>query len=253
MNGKIIKNAFVFILIILIFQCFSVTTVHAISVPTIDLQIGTSNDPAQVTSSLQILLLISVIALAPTLLIMVTCFPRILIALHFLRSAMGTQQMPPNQILIGIALFLTVFQMGGVFTRIYDEALLPYSEGRMSQQVAFNVGMEPLRDFMIAQVEDEDVALFFNLSGESVFEYPEVPTRILIPAFILGEIRKGFYAGFYIYVPFIIVDMVVASVLMAMGMMMLPPAMISLPFKILIFLTADGWSNFISAIMKGFR
>jgi len=106
---------------------------------------------------------------------------------------------------------------------------------------------------MIAQIEDEDVALFFELSGESVFEYPEIPTRILIPAFMLGEIRKGFYEGFYIYIPFIIVDMVVASILMAMGMMMLPPAMISLPFKILIFISADGWTNFISAIMRGFR
>ena len=166
---------------------------------------------------------------------------------------MGTQQMPPNQVLVGLAVFLTIFQMSGVFTKMYDEALLPYSEGRLTQQAAFTQGMEPLREFMIAQVEDEDVALFFELSGESVFEYPEIPTRILIPAFMLGEVRKGFYAGFYIYIPFIIVDMVVASVLMAMGMMMLPPAMISLPFKILIFLTADGWTNFISAIMKGFR
>ena len=253
MSGKTVVKILVFIFVVLMIQHLAAATAHAISVPTIDLAIGTSDDPAQVTSSIQILLLISVIALAPTLVIMVTCFPRIIIALHFSRSAMGTQQMPPNQVLVGIALFLTVFQMGGVFTRIYDEALMPYSEGRLSQQAAFTAGMEPLREFMIAQVEDEDVALFFNLSDESAIEYPEIPTRILIPAFILGEVRKGFYAGFYIYVPFIIVDMVVASVLMAMGMMMLPPAMISLPFKILIFLTADGWTNYISSIMRSFR
>ena len=242
-----------FLAVFFIFQHFAAVVAHAISVPTLDLQVGVSDDPAQVASSIQMLLLISVIALAPTLIIMVTCFPRIIISLHFLRSAMGTQQMPPNQVLVGIALFLTIFQMGNVFTRMYDEAFVPYSAGQMTQAAAFETGMEPLREFMIAQVEEEDVALFFDLSGESVFEYPNIPTRILIPAFMLGELRKGFYAGFYIYVPFIIVDMVVASVLMAMGMMMLPPAMISLPFKILIFLTADGWTLFISAIMRGFR
>ena len=232
---------------------FAVTQVYAVAVPTFDLQISTSDDPAQVASTLQMLLLLSVIALAPTLLIMVTCFPRIIISLHFLRSAMGTQQMPPNQILVGLAVFLTVFQMGGTFTRVYNEALVPFSEGRMSQAELFTTGMAPFRDFMIAEVENEDVALFFELSGEEVFDYPEIPTQILIPSFILGEIKKGFYMGFYIYIPFIIVDMVVASILMAMGMMMLPPAMISLPFKILIFLTADGWSMFISALMRGFR
>ena len=227
--------------------------VHAVAVPTIDMQIGMSDDPAQVASTLQMLLLVSVIALAPTLLIMVTCFPRIIIALHFLRSAMGTQQMPPNQVLIGIAIFLTIFQMGGTFTRVYDEALAPFSEGRLSQQELFTAGIAPFRDFMTAQVEDEDVALFFDLSGQEAFEYPDIPTNILIPSFILSEIKKGFYVGFYIYIPFIIVDMVVASILMAMGMMMLPPAMISLPFKILIFLAADGWTIYISAIMRTFR
>ena len=253
MNVKIIKNVFIFVSAFFFVLLLLPATVHAISVPTIDMQIGSSDDPAQVANSLQILLLISVITLAPTLIIMVTCFPRIIISLHFLRSAMGTQQMPPNQVLIGIALFLTIFQMSPVFARIYDEAWVPYTEGRLSQEAAFTNGMEPLRNFMIAEVEEEDVALFFELSGESVFAYPEIPTRILIPAFMLGEVRKGFYAGFYIYIPFIIIDMVVASILMAMGMMMLPPAMISLPFKILVFLAADGWTLFIGAVMRGFR
>ena len=253
MNGRYVKNICLFVFVLLAVSLFYTSDVYALATPTLDLQIGSTEDPAAVASSLQILLLISVITLAPTLIVMVTCFPRIIIALHFLRSAMGTQQMPPNQVLIGIALFLTVFQMGGIFTSIYNDALVPYSEGVMSQRDAFTEGMRPLRDFMIAQAEDEDVALFFELSGGSAFDYPEIPTNILIPAFMLGELRKGFYAGFYIYVPFIIVDMVVASVLMSMGMMMLPPAMISLPFKILIFIAADGWTLFISAIMKGFR
>jgi len=252
MSGRPFKKILVAISVFSFFLIFQAATVHAISVPTY-VQIGTTDDPAQVASTVQMLLLISVIALAPTLIIMVTCFPRIIIALHFLRSAMGTQQMPPNQVLVGIALFLTIFQMSGVFTRAYNEALVPLSEGRLTQQEAFTSGIAPFRDFMIAQVEDEDVALFFELSGESVFDYPDIPTNILIPAFMLGEVRKGFYAGFYIYVPFIIVDMVVASVLMAMGMMMLPPAMISLPFKILIFLTADVGTNFIGSIMRGFK
>jgi len=251
MKVKPIKRAALFLFVFFAFSYYSAVNAYAISIPFA--QIGTTDDPVTVASTVQMLLLISLITLAPTLVVMVTCFPRIIISLHFLRSAMATQQMPPNQVLVGIAVFLTIFQMSTVFTRVYEEAWVPLSQGQLTQDEAFTSFMAPLRDFMIKQVEDEDVALFFELSGEQVLEYPDIPTTILIPAFMLGEIRKGFYAGFYIYIPFIIVDMVVASILMAMGMMMLPPAMISLPFKILLFLAVDGWSLFIGSIMKGFE
>jgi len=252
MKVRSLLNVFLFLFVFFAFQYFSTLNVSAATIPFI--QIGANDDPLTVASSVQMLLLISLITLAPTLVIMVTCFPRIIISLHFLRSAMATQQMPPNQVLVGIAVFLTVFQMSPVFTRIYEEAWVPLSQSQLTQEEAFTNFMAPLRDFMIANVEDEDIALFHDLAGEEPLENREdVSTTVLIPSFMLGEIRKGFYAGFYIYIPFIVVDMVVASILMAMGMMMLPPAMISLPFKILIFLSVDGWTLFIGSIMKGIR
>ncbi len=225
----------------------------AVQIPTVNIDVGTSDDPAAVTSSLQLLFLVSIIALAPTLLIMLTSFTRTIIALHFVRSAMGTQQMPPNQVLVGLALFISLFVMGPVISNIYDNALLPYSNGQLTQEEAIEVGMSPLRDFMFRQVEGKDMALFVELSGQTFTTQEEIPNRVLIPAFILGEITKGFKYGVIVYLPFIVIDMVVASTLMAMGMMMLPPAMISLPFKILLFVMVDGWSLVIESLIRTFR
>jgi flagellar biosynthetic protein FliP len=210
-------------------------------------------DPSQAASTLQILFLMSAISLAPSLLIMLTSFVRIIISLHFLRSALGTQQMPPGQVLIGMSLFLTLFVMGPIFTEINETAIKPWSEGQLPAKQAIEAGMRPLRQFMFNQAEDKDMALFIELSGEAYSSREEIPNRVLIPAFMLGELTKGFKIGFIIYLPFIVIDMVVASVLMAMGMMMLPPAMISLPFKLLLFIMSGGWSYLIESVIRTFR
>ncbi|MDR2938913.1 MAG: flagellar type III secretion system pore protein FliP [Clostridiales bacterium] len=204
-------------------------------------------------SMVQLLILLTVIALAPSILIMMTSFTRIIIALHFLRSALGTQQMPPNQVLIGLALILTMFVMGPVFSEINEAAFEPYSKGEITQETALELGMGPIRKFMFAQTDEKDMALFLELSGEVYQAIDDIPSSVLIPAFILGELTKGFIFGVIVYIPFIVVDMVVASVLMAMGMMMLPPAMISMPFKILIFVLAGGFNIVIENLVKTFK
>jgi flagellar biosynthetic protein FliP len=173
--------------------------------------------------------------------------------LHFLRSALGTQQMPPNQVLIGLALFLTFFIMSPTLSTINETAVQPFAAGQITQEEAIETGLKPLRSFMIRQVEKKDLALFASLANET-YETPEdIPNTVLIPSFILGEVSKGFRFGFFIYMPFIVVDMVVSSTLMAMGMMMLPPAMISLPFKVLLFVMVDGWNLVIEYLVKTFK
>ncbi|MCL2398219.1 MAG: flagellar type III secretion system pore protein FliP [Defluviitaleaceae bacterium] len=225
-----------------------------LSLPQIDVSIGATDDPLTLAPTLQLFFLISVITLAPTLLLMLTGFTRIIVVLHFLRSAMGTQQMPPNQVLIGLALFLTLFLMNPILTEINENALIPYTSGQITQQEAIERGFEPLQRFMLDQVTTTDLALFVQLAGGETFETEEdVPARILIPAFILGELTQGFIIGFILYLPFIVIDMIVASVLMAMGMMMLPPAMISLPFKILLFILGGGWTHVLNYVMMTFR
>jgi flagellar biosynthetic protein FliP len=222
-----------------------------------------SDDPQEVSSALQILFLMSLIALAPSLLLLMTGFTRIVIALTFMRQAMATQQMPPNQVLVGIALFLTIFIMTPTFRDLHENAMGPFSRGEMSFDVAFEEGMKPIRSFMLSQLERNEryIVLFMDLSGTEYVEGdPEegytfgdgIPNYVLIPAFILGELTWGFIIGFMIYLPFIVIDMVVASVLMAMGMMMLPPAMISLPFKIMLFLLAGGWGTYIRGVLHTF-
>ncbi len=223
------------------------------TLPTMGINVGSSDNPTDVVNTLQIIFLLALITLLPSLLIVLTCFTRIIIVMHFLRSALGTQQMPPNQILIGLSLFLTLFLMGPTLQTINDKALAPYSAGQISQQEAMTNAMEPIRGFMLKQVNNKDLALFVELSGESLSVNDPIPTRVLIPAYILGELTKGFQIGFILFLPFIVIDMIVASVLMAMGMMMLPPAMISLPFKILLFVMVDGWSLVIENLIKTFK
>ncbi len=254
------------ILKFIIFSCIIFGIVFAISsfvfadneilgtLPNIDIKIGGEEGTQATSSTLQILLLFTVLTLAPSLLILLTSFTRIIISLHFLRAALGTQQMPPNQILIGLALFLTIFIMSPTISKISEEAFTPYSENKISQEEFVDKAMEPIRDFMFKQVENKDLKLFANISGDSTYEKKEdIPNSVLIPAFILGEITKGFKIGFVLYIPFIAIDMVVASTLMAMGMMMLPPALISAPFKILLFILVDGWNLVIGNLMKTFK
>lgn len=218
--------------------------------------ISSNADSAELSSTLQILLVLTVLSLAPFILIMVTSFTRIIIVLHFLRTAIGTQTTPPNQILIGLALFLTFFIMSPVFTQINTDAVQPLSKGEITQEEAIEKGIAPLRTFMLKQTDRKDLKLFLeigNVSSESLENSEDnIPTTVLIPAFIISELRKAFIIGFLIYLPFIVIDMVVASTLMSMGMMMLPPTTISMPFKILLFILADGWSLVIGELVKTF-
>ncbi len=221
--------------------------------PLVDINFNGNNMTGHTDPTLQLLFLITIIALAPTILLMMTCFTRLIICFHFIRSAIGTQQMPPNQILIGLALFLTFFIMGPTFSTINETALKPYSEGQLTTGEAMETAMIPIREFMFRQVENDDLKLFTSLDGNTYETQEDIPNRVLIPAFLLGEITKGFIFGFIVFIPFLAIDMIVASVLMAMGMMMLPPAMISLPFKIMFFVLVDGWGLLIGNMVTSFR
>ena len=211
------------------------------------------------SSTIEILLVLTLISLAPSLLIMLTSFTRIIIVLHFTRAALNTQTAPPNQVLIGLAVFLTIFIMSPVFNEINERAVKPFNDGKITQEEAFEIGLEPVREFMYGQTKRKDVQLFMDISGEidkvedpNEFTEKDIPTYVLIPSFIISELRTAFIIGFLIYIPFIVIDMVVASVLMSMGMMMLPPTTISLPFKILLFVLADGWNLVIGNLVKTF-
>ncbi len=223
-------------------------------VPGISLNVGTSNNPQDVSQSLQILLMLTVLSLAPAILIMMTSFIRIIVVLSFLRSALATQQMPPNQVLVGLALFLTFFIMAPTFQQVNTVAVQPYLQGQVTQAEAFQRGMEPLRSFMFKQTRQEDLALFMSLSNlPKPNSYVDIPTYVVIPAFAISELKTAFEIGFILFVPFLIIDMVVASTLMSMGMMMLPPMMISLPFKLLLFIMVDGWALVVKSLVLSFH
>ena len=210
-------------------------------------------DHGQVNGTLKILITLTLIALAPTLLIMMTSFTRVIIVLHFTRAALNTQTAPPNQVLIGLALFLTFFIMRPTLTEVYNEAVVPFEEGTITQDEFFEAGIKPFRQFMYGQTQTSDVRLFIEISGEEWDGTLDgIPLTVLVPAFIIGELRQAFIMGFVIYIPFIVIDMVVASTLMSMGMMMLPPTTISMPFKILLFVLADGWNLIIGNLVKTF-
>ncbi len=221
---------------------------------TLGITVDTTNEEGTLAGTLQMLLVITVISLAPSIVVMMTSFTRIIVVFHFLRTALGTQSTPPNNVLIGLALFLTLFIMSPTLERINEEGVQPLSRGEITQEEGLKACMEPLRDFMFNNVETQDVNFFLELAElETISEVEEIPNSVLIPAFMLGELRKSFIIGFLIYIPFIIIDMVVASVLMAMGMMMLPPTTISMPFKILLFIMANGWNLVIGELVKSFN
>lgn len=221
---------------------------------TLGITVDTTNEEGTLSGTLQMLLVITVISLAPSIVVMMTSFTRIIIVFHFLRTALGTQSTPPNNVLIGLALFLTLFIMSPTLERINEEGIQPLSRGEITQEEGLKACMEPLRDFMFSNVETQDINFFLDLAElETVSEISDIPNSVLIPAFMLGELRKSFIIGFLIYIPFIIIDMVVASTLMAMGMMMLPPTTISMPFKILLFIMANGWELVIGEVIKSFN
>jgi len=205
------------------------------------------------TVTLQIFLLMTVLSIAPAILIMVTSFTRIVIVLSLLRRALGTMQMPPNQVMIGLALFLTFFIMTPVWQKINQSALQPYLDKQISNQQAFQNAAAPLRDFMFKQTREKDLGLFVNIAklGKPK-NIADIPISVLIPSFIISEVKTAFQIGLLLYVPFLIIDMVVASVLLSMGMMMLPPIMVSLPFKLMLFVLADGWYLLVGSLVKGF-
>jgi len=221
--------------------------------PSVTLTLGQTNAPDSVALTLKLMLLLTVLTLAPAILVLLTCFTRIIVVFYFLRQAIGTPATPPNQILIGLALFLTYFVMSPVIDQVYSKSLLPLMNNEINYQEAFKTGMAPIREFMLRQTREKDIALFVHLAKEERPAKPEdVPNKVLVPAFVLSELKTAFQIGFLLFVPFLIIDMVVASVLLSMGMMMLPPVMISLPFKVLLFVMVDGWYLIVGSLVRSF-
>ena len=209
------------------------------------------NGNGQVNGALRILIILTLIAIAPSLIVMLTCFTRIIVVLHFTRMALNTQTAPPNNVMIGLALFLTFFIMQPVILSVYNDAIVPYEAGELDTQQAFETGMKPIREFMYPQTQEKDMLMFMEISRtEWDGTLESIPNAVLIPSFIISELRSAFIIGFLIYIPFIVIDMVVASTLMSMGMMMLPPTTISAPFKILLFVLADGWNLVIMNVVR---
>ncbi len=225
----------------------------AATLPTLQVGLTETDDPKEVAVVIEILLLFTVLSMAPAILLLTTCFTRLIVAFSFLRSALGTQQMPPAQVLIGLALFLTLFIMTPVLKEINETAVKPYMAEEISLQVAFDEGVKPLRSFMFKQTREKDLALFMGIAKiKKPANKDEVPLSILVPSFVISELKTAFQIGFILFLPFLVIDMVVASVLLSMGMMMLPPVMVSLPFKLLLFVLVDGWYLIVGSLVKSF-
>jgi len=249
---------------LLLFVIFTVSIITSSSASATGLSTNSNNlisvgisagDGSDMSSVLQMLLVLTVISIAPSILIMMTSFTRIVIVLHFTRAAIGTQTVPPNQIIIGLSLFLTFFIMAPTFTQVYDSAIVPLSNNEITVQQAFDTGIKPIRVFMLKQTSKKDLDTFLNINKTepgSIVTDDDIPLTVLIPSFVISELRIAFIIGFLIYLPFIVIDMVVSSTLMSMGMMMLPPTTISTPFKILLFVMADGWNLIIGNLVSTF-
>ncbi len=225
----------------------------ALTLPTLSIGLDEANDPKKVSVLIEILLIFTILSMAPAILLMMTCFTRLIIVFSFLKKALGTQTTPPNQVLIGLSLFLTVFIMTPVLTQINSNAVKPYLDEQITVEQALEAGVKPLRKFMFKQTREKDLALFMSLAKlEKPKNKEEVPTFLLIPAFMISELKTAFQIGFVLFLPFLVIDMVVASILLSMGMMMLPPIMVSLPFKLLLFVLVDGWYLIVGSLIKSF-
>lgn len=251
------KNIFTIVLFVFLVFILGNNTLFAqdklLTLPNISFSFDEATDTGDVAISLQILALLTILSLAPAILILTTAFTRIVIIFHFIRQALGTQQMPSNQILIGLALFLTFFIMGPVWKQINDTALQPYLAEEISDTAAYAAAIKPIKRFMLETTRDKDLMLFMRFASEEKPATPEdIPLQALVPAFVVSELRIAFQIGFVIYVPFLMIDMIVASILMSMGMLMLPPIMISLPFKVLLFVLVDGWYLIVTSIVTSF-
>ncbi|MDQ0214289.1 flagellar biosynthetic protein FliP [Oikeobacillus pervagus] len=218
------------------------------------MQFFNNSSPENVATSVKLLLLLTVLSLAPSILILMTCFTRIIIVLSFVRTSLATQQMPPNQVLVGLSLFLTFFVMAPTFQQVNDQALTPLFNNDIQLEEAYTRASVPFKDFMSEHTRQKDLELFLSYTeAERPKTIEDIPLTVMVPAFALSEIKTAFQIGFMIFIPFLVIDMVVASVLMSMGMMMLPPVMISLPFKILLFVLVDGWYLVIQSLLQSFK
>lgn len=243
----------IIILTALILGLFALSA-SAVPVPSIQIGVENSEEPGNLSAALQVLIGLTVLSLAPAILILMTGFTRIVVVMGFLRQALGTQQMPPNQLIIGLSMFLTFAVMSPVFTRINNEAIQPFINEQMSDKEALAAGTTPLKEFMLVHAKDSDLELFLRMSDMEIPENRrDTPLSVVVPAFVLSELKTAFQIGFILYVPFLVIDMVVASILMSMGMMMLPPVMISLPFKILLFVLVDGWNLVVRSLLVSFQ
>lgn len=230
------------------------TLADAQGLPKISLQIEDTKKGGDAAVSLQLIFLLTILSLAPSILIMMTSFTRIVVVLSFLRTAIGTQQMPPNQLLIGLSLFLTFFIMAPAWERINDEAIQPLIADQISYKQALDRGMVPIREFMLKQTRQKDMALFVSMAKiKQPRNADDIPNTVLIPSFIISELRTAFQIGFILFIPFLVIDLVVSSILLSMGMMMLPPVTVSLPFKLLLFVLVDGWNLVVHSLVKSFN
>ncbi len=251
---QFIRTIRILTFIFLIFILFADNALSGdFALPSLNIGIEKGGEPGDVSVLLQIIFFLTILSLAPALLILMTCFTRLVVVFSFLRHALGTQQTPSNQIIAGLALFLTFFIMMPVWLQINNNALQPYLNEEISQEVALKKAIKPIRQFMLKQTREKDLALFVNMAKVRRPQNQEdIPTSVLIPAFVISELKTAFVIGFVLFVPFLIIDMVVASVLLSMGMMMLPPIMISLPFKLMLFVLVDGWYLIVGSLVKSF-
>ena len=230
------------------------TNAAAQTIPKISVEVGEAADSGELSSTLQIVILLTVLALAPSIIILVTSFLRFAVVLSFLRHAMGVQQLPPNQLLLAMAMILTFFVMSPVISQTYEQGIKPYVDGEIAKEEAFDLAVAPVREFMLRQTREKDLALFVNIAKLDQPEtYEDVPLHVLVPGFVISELRIAFQIAFVLFIPFLVIDMVVASVLMSMGMMMLPPIIVSLPFKVLLFVLVDGWYLLIKSLVESFH
>lgn len=240
------------VLLALFLSCLALFGAEA-TIPTVNLSLSAPNSPQQLVTTLNIVIVLTILALAPTIIFVMTSFLRLVIVFSFLRTALGTQTMPPNTILVTLALILTFFIMEPVATKSYNEGIKPYIAEKIGYEEAFAKSVKPFKDFMLKNTREKDLALFYRIRNlENPKTIDDVPLTVLVPAFMISELKTAFEIGFLLFLPFLVIDMVVSSVLMAMGMMMLPPVMISMPFKLLIFVLVDGWNLLIQNLVKSF-
>ncbi len=238
----------------LIFVIFAPVLFGADTLPTVNLSLSAPTSPEQLVTSLNLLVVLTILVLAPSILFIMTSFLRLIIVFSFLRQALGTQQMPPSNILVSLALILTFFIMEPVATQSYNDAVKPYLAKQIGYQEAFEKGVKPFKAFMVRNTREKDLALFFRIRKlKNPKNIQDVPLVVAVPAFMISELKTAFEIGFLLYLPFLVIDMVVSSVLMSMGMMMLPPVMISLPFKLLIFVLVDGWNLLVGGLIDSFH